>query len=425
MQKREVRGITLAIGLCVLCTAPVRAGAVQNKINSTGQKIDALENALDETDSSIRAFQQEQRALEVDIASGQEQISRLSAELDETKVSIQDTSIQITETQEELKQAQKISREQYANMKLRIRFMYENSLNSVLTNILEAGSLSEMLKRANYFEAVMEYDRQKLSEFKATTNKIKEQKEQLDQQEQELQSLKEKQTQKLSEIDTAVAGLKSRLGSTLDKIANSKALREKYEQELEQQKQNEAMLERKKAEEDRKRQEEIRRQEEELRQQREQQQRQEQQRQEQNTNTADNPANSTNNQENGTANTTNNSTGDTYTASGSDLELLSTIIYCEAGNQSYEGQLAVGSVVMNRVASASFPNSISGVIYQSGQFSPVASGRFAHALAAGLGSNCRQAAQAVLNGSRNVDCLYFCVNNGLIDGIVIGDHVFY
>ena len=117
--------------------------------------------------------------------------------------------------------------------------------------------------------------------------------------------------------------------------------------------------------------------------------------------------------------------GRSVQAGAGDLELLSTIIYCEAGNQSYEGQLAVGSVILNRVASSSFPNSISGVIYQSGQFSPVASGRFAHALAAGLGNRCVSAAREVLNGRRNVDCLYFRADNGLIDGLVIGDHVFY
>ena len=49
-------------------------------------------------------------------------------------------------------------------------------------------------------------------------------------------------------------------------------------------------------------------------------------------------------------------------------ELMASIIYCEAGNQPYEGQVAVGAVIMNRVKSGSYPNSIEEVIYQSGQF---------------------------------------------------------
>ena len=48
-------------------------------------------------------------------------------------------------------------------------------------------------------------------------------------------------------------------------------------------------------------------------------------------------------------------------------ELMASIIYCEAGNQPYEGQVAVGAVIMNRVKSGSYPDSIEAVIYQSGQ----------------------------------------------------------
>ena len=59
------------------------------------------------------------------------------------------------------------------------------------------------------------------------------------------------------------------------------------------------------------------------------------------------------------------------TFAAGDLDLLAAIIYCEAGNQPYIGQVAVGNVVMNRVKSAVFPNTILEVIYQKRQFSPV------------------------------------------------------
>ena len=101
------------------------------------------------------------------------------------------------------------------------------------------------------------------------------------------------------------------------------------------------------------------------------------------------------------------------------------LIQCEAGGESYEGKLAVGSVVMNRVDSSYFPDTVVGVIYQSGQFSPVASGRFAVVLSSGADASCVQAATEVLAGTRTLNCLYFRRNNGLINGTVIGNHVFY
>lgn len=80
--------------------------------------------------------------------------------------------------------------------------------------------------------------------------------------------------------------------------------------------------------------------------------------------------------------------------SNSDLYLLSCCIYGEARGESYTGKVAVAAVVLNRVRSSSFPNSISGVIYQQGAFTCVSDGQI------NLGTNdeCTRAAQDALNG---------------------------
>lgn len=62
-------------------------------------------------------------------------------------------------------------------------------------------------------------------------------------------------------------------------------------------------------------------------------------------------------------------------SNSSNINLLSHIIYAEARGEPYAGQVAVGAVVMNRVRSSSFPNSIAGVIYQSGAFDAVSDGQ--------------------------------------------------
>ena len=112
------------------------------------------------------------------------------------------------------------------------------------------------------------------------------------------------------------------------------------------------------------------------------------------------------------------------TASADDVSLLAALIYCEAGNQSREGKVAVGAVVLHRVASGSFADSIRGVIYQSGQFTPAYSGALDSALANGVPSDCYEAAQAALNGEDPVPgALYF--NTGSGRGVKIGDHQFY
>ncbi|WP_306480006.1 cell wall hydrolase [Mediterraneibacter sp.] len=105
-------------------------------------------------------------------------------------------------------------------------------------------------------------------------------------------------------------------------------------------------------------------------------------------------------------------------------ELLAALIYCEAGNQPYEGQVAVGAVVMNRVRSGSYPNTISEVIYQSGQFGPAMTGWLDSVLASGgYTQTAMQAAADALAGSNPVgDCLSFGNGNW---GLQIGDHFFH
>lgn len=110
-------------------------------------------------------------------------------------------------------------------------------------------------------------------------------------------------------------------------------------------------------------------------------------------------------------------------AQAAEQELLAALIFCEAGNQPYEGQVAVGAVVMNRVRSGSFPDTITDVIYQSGQFTPAMTGWLDSVLASdGYTDSAMQAAKDALAGSNPIgDCLYFSTGGG---GYQLGDHFF-
>ena len=111
-------------------------------------------------------------------------------------------------------------------------------------------------------------------------------------------------------------------------------------------------------------------------------------------------------------------------AQQAEKELLASLIFCEAGNQPYEGQVAVGAVVMNRIKSSSYPDTMEEVIYQSGQFSPAMSGWLDRVRAnQGYTEAAMQAAEDALAGSNPIgDCLYFSVGGY---GTRIGDHLFH
>lgn len=105
--------------------------------------------------------------------------------------------------------------------------------------------------------------------------------------------------------------------------------------------------------------------------------------------------------------------------------LLAALVQCEAGNQSYDGKLAVAAVVMNRVRSGAYPNTIGGVIYASGQFTPAGNGKVEQRLAMGVDSSCLQAAQEAIAGKTNIGTATHFRRAGNHEGYVLGDHVFW
>ncbi|MBO4291921.1 MAG: cell wall hydrolase [Lachnospiraceae bacterium] len=115
-----------------------------------------------------------------------------------------------------------------------------------------------------------------------------------------------------------------------------------------------------------------------------------------------------------------------YTTDADTKLLLAALIQCEAGGEPYEGQVAVGAVVMNRLRSPAYPDSIHGVIYASGQFTPAMSGKVNRVYESGrIYDSCIKAAEEALSGVSNVgDLTHFRRNNGR-EGLVIGNHVFY
>ena len=110
-----------------------------------------------------------------------------------------------------------------------------------------------------------------------------------------------------------------------------------------------------------------------------------------------------------------------YGYSESDLDLLAAIVYAEAGDQDFTGQRLVADVVLNRVRSAAWPNTISGVVYQPGQFSPVTDGGLDRAWG-NVTESCYEAARLALAGDHvNTDVIYFSMY-GCANGVFAFQH---
>ena len=119
-----------------------------------------------------------------------------------------------------------------------------------------------------------------------------------------------------------------------------------------------------------------------------------------------------------------------YSAGTDDVTLLAALCQYEAGTN-YENCLAVANVVLNRVRSSSYPNTIRGVIYQKGQFGTVTSGALNRFLSSGPNSTCVKAAKAALAGSNNIGsrvqfrAVWATDPSSHSNSVVIGDNCFF
>lgn len=412
-RKRRMFSALLILFLMIQMTVQADTGTkerVDLASKDTGSSVEELERQREEQQSQLDSLKEYQINLSDELTELNNGLQEISNELADTQDEIAAKNVEIDAAESRIAELTTRSESQYEAMKKRVQYMYENGNQSYLELLLGANSFSDFLNRMEYAKSIYDYDRQELSDYQDTLAELKQQKEDLETAKEELLAAEQTKQEQKSKADSLVAAQQEKISVAKSDVADAETEIADTDAEIARQKVYEEELEAQKAKEDAARQEEIRRQEEEL------------------INSQQPDASDNNANPDGTStgdNTTGSDTSGGGTVNASDVAMLAALIQCEAGGESYEGKLAVGSVVMNRVDSSYFPDTVVGVIYQSGQFSPVASGRFAVVLSSGADASCVQAATEVLAGTRTLNCLYFRRNNGLINGTVIGNHVFY
>ncbi len=396
----KLRNLTVAgLALIMAATFAVPFFAYPDRLMAdTQDDLDAVNKQLEELRNKQSELNASYGELNEKLSASGEKLSSIEDAVNAKQSEIDATNIQVADMQAEIDQ-------QYAAMKLRIQFMYENNNATILSTLLSAESLSDLLSKSEYIQQISNYDHQKMQELSDLLASLKETQAKLEQEMAELVTLKDDASREADNFAALLSQCQTELDTTSDSITDAEALALEYEKQIEQE-----MLERQRREMEaleaaKKAQEEADK-----------------------ANNSGNSSNTGGNSSSGSAMVDQNALNNVLkNHTADDVAMLAAIIECEAGNQSYEGKCAVGSVVINRVADPRFANSISGVIYAPYQFSPVASGRFAIVLARGANAACTQAAVDVLNGYININALYFHVYDSSVDvgGTVIGDHVFY
>lgn len=321
--------------------------------------------------------------LQSELNSLNSELSSLGQELDDVATQIETMAAEVEKNKLDLAAAKLNEDSQYSSMKNRIKFMYEGGNLSLLTILFSSENMSDFLNKAEYVSTISEYDRDMLDELHEICAVVEEKQNSLTKKQEELSSMQEELSQKKE-------ALMSKISSTSGALAD-------YSAQLEHAKAAEAALA---TAQNNKISGSVGGNTSESQ-------------NNGNTGTGSNNSNSNNNTSGGNITDDNGGgavdSGNSMPADVSDVALLAAVLELESG-ASYDGMLAVGTVVMNRVYSPSFPNSIPEVIYQPGQFYPEGNPILNGVLSRGPSGSAYSAAQAVIGGTRYssvADCYFF------------------
>lgn len=377
----------LAFAVCLgtvktTVSADNKVDSIREQINQAKDDKKATEDAKRETEKNIGGLNSARNSLQGQLEDLTQDLTQISQNLEEIENNIIAKNEEIAETQEKLKLAKETEAEQYASMKRRVRYLYEKGNQTYLELIVGAGNFSEMLNQSTYIEKLQEYDRKMLLKLKAQREAIEELEEKLQNEKVQLDELQVEVEAEKKKIASSVSSTRSGIAGYSDQIAEAEEQADALAAQIRAQEENIAALQKQLEEEIAK--------------------------------------------SKLAAKSAWRDISD-VSFSEEDRYLLANLIYCEAGNQPYEGQLAVGAVVINRVLSSVYPNTVSGVIYQRKQFSPVLDGHLALALANNRATqSCYRAADEAMSGYTNVGrCVYFRTPIPGLTGTQIGDHIFY
>lgn len=373
------------------------AGAVQSRLDAaeseyaeTKEKRTGASDDLENLKSERNSLQSALDTLNTKMTEAADILDGLETNISNTQTEIETTWGRIEELSAVIDELQIKADEEYDTASEQIRFVYENGGD--LTNILltGSGSYAEYLNRAVYLQMFTKYYRDSIEALTETGKELTSTKAEyeknlmkLEESKAALEDYRATVQEQYEEIQSEVDKAAEQVKTYQDEIEDTEARILRYEKELAEQESDIEAL-RKQVEEEKRISQQA----------------------------------------------ANASWRDISSVSvdASERKLLANLIWCEAGNEPYVGQVAVGAVVMNRVMSSVFPDTITGVIYQGKQFTPAYTGNLALALSRDSATeSCYQAADAAISGVNNIgNSLYFRTPSSSVSPkYTIGGHIFY
>ena len=188
----------------------------------------SLKSGLTNVKEVLKSLETQKGDLEGYIQQLDMELTDINAKIDDLTLKISDQEIAVAAATTALEEAQKRADDQYAAMKLRVKFMYERGTDNYLTMLLSSESFIDFLNRAEFINKLSAYDRKMLDEFISTRNQVAAIKADLEEEERQLNEAKAALDNEQQAMETLIASKQEEIGVFESDIQNKEAAIAEY-----------------------------------------------------------------------------------------------------------------------------------------------------------------------------------------------------
>lgn len=209
------------------------ASAASGSISEAQKRKTQLENDLNDAQALIEQLQDQEGDIQEAVRELDDRLNVISGNIDTLKAQTRQKNKELLNTQNQLEAARTDESEQYESMKVRIRYMYQNSGIGYLEALLESGSFAKMLKQVDYMSTMMQYDRAKLEEYQQTQVLIQNAEETIRKDKADLEALQAQLEEEQQAVNLLMQEKETQLSGVRQGISEAEQNAQQYQQEIE------------------------------------------------------------------------------------------------------------------------------------------------------------------------------------------------
>ena len=232
MKNRKNKFLALGLGVVLGLSCVFSSYATSADLKDAKKKVSSLQEEKKKVQDTLKQLEGLKSDAAAYVKELDKKLTSLDSELSQLEKDISAKEDQIENTKAELEEAKAVEKEQYASMKLRIQYMYENGNVSFADSIMTSKNASQLLNRAEYASQIATYDRKMLKEYQATREKINQKEQDLETEHSNLLALQESTEAKQASVKELMSSKQKELTSYNSQIGAAQSSIDQYNADI-------------------------------------------------------------------------------------------------------------------------------------------------------------------------------------------------